>query len=120
MWRAESALNANESATLAFAQQLGTARQAAPAMRRGSYVQMVNNLEDTLVFGRSSSRPARPPIVGLTRLTTAAPVTFDASPLGFAAGTMLKDGMGGPNVTVGAAGMTSITIPASGAVVLSP
>ena len=52
MWRPASALNANESATLAFAQQLGTARQAAPAMRRGSYVQMVNNLEDTLVAGR--------------------------------------------------------------------
>ena len=47
-------------------------------------------------------------------------MTFDASPLGFASGTTLKDGMGGPSVTVGAAGQTQITIPASGAVILSP
>jgi glycosidase len=119
MWRPASALTADEAATLAFTQKLGLARQAAAPMRRGSYVQMVNNLEDTLVFGRLVAS-GQASIVGLTRLTTSSPLMFDASPLGFSQGTTLHDAMGGPDVVVGAAGQTMVTIPASGAVILSP
>jgi hypothetical protein len=39
--------------------------------------------------------------------------------MGFAAGTKLKDAMGGPDVTV-VSGMTTVNVPASGAVVLAP
>jgi glycosidase len=119
MWRSESALNADEAATLAFARQLGLARQASIPMRRGSYVQLYNTSDDTLVFGRLVS-PGQAAIVGVTRLTTPASVTFDTTPLGFAAQTTLQDGMGGPPVTLVNPAQTTITIPASGAVVLSP
>jgi len=119
MWRPEAALTANEAPTLAFARLLGKARQGSVPMRRGSYVQIYNTSDDTLVFGRLVA-PGQASLVGITRLGTPASVTFDASPLGFAAGTTLHDAMGGPDVTVGAAGQTSLTVPASGAVVLSP
>ena len=47
--------------------------------------------------------------------------TVDATtPLGLMAGTTLHDAMGGPDVTVGAAGQTTLTVPASGSVVLAP
>src|SRR5262249_49520314 len=46
MWRPEASLTADETATLAVVRKLGLARQATPAMRRGSYVQMVNNDDD--------------------------------------------------------------------------
>ena len=80
---------------------------------------MYNTLEDTLVYGRLIA-PGQGALVGLTRLTTAAPVTVDASALGFTAGTVLHDALGGPSVTVGAGGQTRVTIPASGAVILAP
>jgi glycosidase len=119
MWRNEASLTADESATLAFVRKLGLARKTAPAMRRGSYVQLYNTDDNTLVFGRLISA-GQAAIVGLTRLTTAATVSFNAGPLGFAAGTVLHDGMGGPDVTIPSGGMVTLTIPASGAVVLSP
>jgi predicted porin len=82
-------------------------------------VQVYNQDENTLVFGRGVSGGAGA-LVGLTRQTTAQTITVDASKVGFAAGTKLNDAMGGPAVTVGAAGMTSVTIPAGGSVVLAP
>jgi hypothetical protein len=118
-WKNEAALSTDEAATLAFVRKLGVARQAAAPMRRGSYVQLYNTSEDTLVFGRLVS-PGQASIVGLTRLATPATVSFSASALGFAAGTKLHDAMGGPDVNVPGGGMITVTIPASGAVVLSP
>jgi glycosidase len=121
MWRPETALNANESATLAFIRKASLARQSVPAMRRGAYVSIYNTDENTLVFGRLVS-PGQAAVVGVTRSTT--PVTVSnvdlATPLGFAAGTVLHDAMGGPDVTVGSGATTSITVPASGSVVLHP
>jgi glycosidase len=119
MWKSETALSADESATLATVRKLGKARQAVKAMRRGNYTQVYNQDENTLVFGRGVSGGAGA-LVGLTRQTTAQTITVDASKVGFAAGTKLNDAMGGPAVTVGAAGMTSVTIPAGGSVVLAP
>jgi len=118
MWRPESALMANEGATLTFVRKLGAARRATPALRRGNYV-TVALTEDTLVFGRSIAA-ANGAVVGFTRLGTAQTVMADlVTTMGFSAGTKLKDAMGGPDVTV-AGGSTMITIPASGAVILAP
>jgi len=120
MWKGEAALDASEAATLAFTRKAALARQKVPAMRRGSYVQMFNTSEDTLVFGRSAGSGVAA-AVGITRLTTPATVTVDlATPLGLTAGTTLHDAMGGPDVTIAAGGQTTFTIPASGSVILAP
>jgi glycosidase len=119
MWRGPAALNANEAATLAFEQKLGTARRQIPALRHGDYVQLFNTSEDTLAFGRLVSA-GNAAIVGITRLGSPASVTFDVGALGLNAGTKLHDAMGGPDVTVAAGNKVSVTIPASGAVILAP
>jgi glycosidase len=119
MWRGEPQLTADESATLAFTRKLGTARRTIPALRRGSYVALSVS-EDNLVFGRLVA-PGNAAIVGLTRAPGAQTVTFDTSgPLGLGAQTVLHDALGGPNVTVDAAGKATITLPPGGAVVLAP
>lgn len=119
MWRPESALSSDETATLAFVRKVGTARQAIPALRRGKYVSVYTTSDDTMIYGRSIS-PGQGALVGMTRLGTAQTVMVDlGASMGFTAGTKLKDAMGGPDVTV-SAGQTSITIPASGAVILAP
>jgi glycosidase len=117
MWKSETSLSADESATLAFVRKLGAARKAQPALRRGSYVQVYNTSEDTLIYGRSISA-GQGALVGITRLGTPQTVSVDLSAMGFSNGTKLHDAMGGPDVTVG--GMTQITIPGSGAVILAP
>jgi glycosidase len=118
MWRAESALTADEGATLAFVRKLGSARKNTPALRRGGYVTL-SAADDTLLFGRSIAAGTGA-VVGVTRLATAQAVQVDlATTMGFAAGTKLKDAMGGPDVTV-VSGMTTVNVPASGAVVLAP
>lgn len=119
MWRDGSALTADETTTLAFVRKLGAARRAIAALRRGGYVSLVNTLEDTLVYGRSMT-PGNGAVVGITRLGTAQTVNVNLGlTMGFTAGMKLHDAMGGPDVTV-ASGMTAITIPASGAVILAP
>lgn len=119
MWRPEAQLTADENATLAFVRKAGSARKAIPALRRGKYVSVSAASDDTLIYGRSIS-PGNGAMVGITRLGTAQTVMVDAAgTMGYAAGTKLKDAMGGPDVTV-AAGQTSITIPANGAVILAP
>jgi neopullulanase len=119
VWRPEASLSADESATLAFVRKVGTAKQNIAALRRGKYVQVYGSSEDTLVYGRSIA-PGQSALVGITRLGTAQTVMIDASNVGFAQGTTLKDAVGGPNVVVGAGGQTSVTIPAGGAVILAP
>jgi glycosidase len=120
MWRPDSSLQSNESATLAFARRLGTARQGLDALRRGSYVSIYNTSEDTLMYGRSIA-PGNGAVVALTRATTPQTVTVDVgTPLGFASGTTLHDRLGSPDVVVGAGGQTTITVPASGAAIYAP
>ncbi|MFT3773850.1 MAG: alpha-amylase family glycosyl hydrolase [Minicystis sp.] len=119
MWRPEASLTADESATLAFVRKLGAARKTIPALRRGDYVSLYNTSEDTLVFGRSIAS-GNGAVVALTRLGTAQTVMVDlGATMGFSAGTKLHDALGGPDVNV-SGGQTSITIPASGAVILAP
>ena len=120
MWRPASALDADETATLSFVRKLGTARAALPELRRGDYVALDNTDDNTLVFARKVAQ-GDAAIVGLTRLTTNAQVTFDVlASLGFSAGTTLHDAMGGPDVTVAANGTVTLNIPASSTVVLHP
>ena len=119
MHKPEASLDANEAALLAFTRKLGTARKNVMPLRRGSYVSLYNTSEDTLAFGRLVS-PGQAAVVALTRLATPQTVTVNAAALGFAAQSTLHDAMGGPDVTVAAGGSLSITIPAHGAVILSP
>jgi len=119
MWRGESALSGNEAATVAFVRKLGKAREAIPALRRGSYVAL-SSTEDTLVFGRSTGGGASA-IVALTRAGSGQSVTVEvATKLGLQAGTTLHDALGGPMVTVSGAGDATLQIPAKGALVLAP
>lgn len=119
MWRPEANLNADELATLTFIRKVGTAKRNIAALRRGKYVQVYNSSEDTLIYGRSIS-PGQGALVGITRATSPQNVMIDASKLGFAQGTMLKDALGGSNVMVGPGGQTNVSIPAGGAVILAP
>lgn len=119
MWRAEASLNADEKATLALVRKLGAARQQIAALRRGAYVPLLAT-EDTLVFGRKLAA-GDAAIVALTRLGAPQMVTVDAGALlGFKAGDVLDDALGGPSATVTPLGKLSFTIPASGSVVLAP
>lgn len=119
MWRPEASLNTDETATLSFIRKVGTAKRNIAALRRGKYVQVYNSSEDTLVYGRSISG-GQSALVGVTRSGTSQMVTIDASKVGFAQGTTLKDAIGGPNVVVGAGGQTTVMIPAGSAVILAP
>jgi len=118
MWRPEGALTNEEKTTLAFVRKLGTARQAIPALRRGDYISL-GATEDTLVIGRKIPGGGAA-LVGLTRAGAPTMITVNVAALGFSAGAMLKDAMGGPSVMVGAGGNTTLTIPASSAIVLAP
>lgn len=118
MWRPENGLSTEEKATLSFVRKLGAARQAIPALRRGDYVSL-GATEDTLVIGRKLPG-ATGAIVALTRSGAPAPMTVDTGTLGFSSGTVLKDAMGGPSVTVPQGGMLTLTVPAKSAIVLSP
>jgi glycosidase len=118
MWRDEGSLDADELATLELTRELGAARQRLEALRRGSYVTLGATTEDTLSFGRRvTNGPVA--IVALTRSLSAEPVTVNVTSLGLASGTVLHDELGGPDVTV-AGESVSFTVPASGAVILSP
>jgi len=118
IWRPEASLTANEAAMLAWTRKLGAARRNVRALRRGDYTSLTAT-EDTLAFGRIVAK-GDAAIVGLTRASTPQAVSVDASSaLGFAAGTVLHDALGGPDVTV-SAGKASFTVPAGGAVILSP
>ena len=68
MWRAESDLSVDETATLTFIRNLGTARKNVPALRRGEYISLYVT-EDTLVFGRKMAS-GDAAVVGLSRNAT--------------------------------------------------
>jgi glycosidase len=120
MWRGGGGLlTTEEAATLALSRKLGSARKNITALRRGGY-KPLSTTEDTLVFARPVS-PGNAAIVALTR--SGSSVTMDvevASALGFAAGTVLKDALGGPSVTVGGNGHITVPLPAYGSAVLAP
>ncbi|MBI4701022.1 MAG: glycosyl hydrolase [Deltaproteobacteria bacterium] len=119
MWRPAKALSADEAATLAFVRKLGKARENVPALRRGGYVGLWAT-EDSLAFGRPNGK-GNAAIVALTRAASSVPLNVEvAKSLGLAAGTVLKDALGGPGATVSNGGYVTAEIPAKGAIVLAP
>lgn len=118
-FRPDAQLSADEAATLAFVRKMGQARRDVPALRRGTYVSLSVN-DDTLVFARKISQ-ANAAVVGLTRSFAPQQMTFEVNAaLGWPPGTVVQDELGGPNATVAGDGSLTLTIPASGAVVVHP
>jgi glycosidase len=119
-WRGDSGtLSADEQATLAWTQLVGTARRALPALRRGKYVSVYNTDENVIVFARQDGA-GDVALVAISRLASATQVTaaLPAS-LGLATGTVLHDHLGGPDVTV-MAGAITVTLGAQSAAILAP
>ena len=76
--------------------------------------------ENVLVFGRKSA-DGKAAIVAVTRSGTAQAMMAKAQEaLGLAAGTPLKDALGGPDSVVDAGGKVKLVVPAYGAVMLAP
>lgn len=119
MWRDDGDLSADELATLSFVRQLGAARRDHEPLRRGDYVSL-GATEDTLVFGRKIAA-GDAAVVALTRSFGAEGMTVEVQgSLGLLPGTTLTDALGGPSATVAGDGTLSVTVPASGALVLVP
>jgi glycosidase len=118
-WRGDGTLSTDETATLAWARAVGTARKAVPALRRGAYVAVYNTDENVLIFARQDAA-GDVALVAISRLTSPTTVTATLpSSLGLANGTMLHDHLGGPDVSVANGGVT-VTIPAMSAAILAP
>jgi glycosidase len=118
MWRGEDDLGSDESDTLAHIRALGQARRDVPALRRGGYLSL-GATEDTLVYARPVA-PGDAAIVALTRAGSEQEIEVDVVQLGLDPGTMLDDVLGGPGALVDARGDVTITVPASGSVILVP
>ena len=119
MWRGPDALAPDETTTLTLVRKIGTARRDVPALQRGAYVSLFAD-EDVLVFGRKLA-PGDAAIVAVNRTKVARMVDVEVSAsLGIAAQKKLQDRLGGPAATVGGLGKVAFSIPASGAVILTP
>lgn len=118
LWRGQGTLNADEQKNLAFTKLVGSARRELPALRRGDY-RSVYATEDQLVFARQIlGGPSA--LVALNRSTSPSATTATLpNSLGIANGTVLRDRLGGPSVTV-QNGRITLTIPAQGAAILAP
>ncbi|MEZ4223463.1 MAG: alpha-amylase family glycosyl hydrolase [Polyangiaceae bacterium] len=118
LWRGDGTLSAAEQTTLTLSQKLGSARKELVALRRGDYRSLFSN-ETVLVVGRRTT-DGKVAIVAVSRdgnATTSA-VTLPAS-LGLSDGQVLKDRLGGANVTV-TGGSVSITLQPYASAVLAP
>jgi len=116
MWRGDGALSNEEQTTLSLVRALGQARQELVALRRGAY-KSVASTEEVLLFARQAGTSVA--LVVLNKATGSRTVGAPVSALGLADGTVLKDRLGGPNVTV-TAGAVNLTLGARGAAVLAP
>lgn len=113
MWHGDGALSADESATLAFTQKLGSARRALAPLRRGTY-RMILATDDVLVFSRELGSDVV--IVAMSRTGGTVHVPLPVSlPL---TATTLHDWLGGPDVTV-QGGAIDVSIPARSAAYLA-
>jgi glycosidase len=111
-------LSANEEAVLAYTKELGTARRNVVALRRGAYVPIVAT-QDIDLFARQTS-DGEVALVTLSRGLAAETISATLPPtLGIADGTALHDQLGGPAVTV-SGGFVTVSVPARGAVILTP
>ena len=119
-WRgASGTLSGDEQATLAWTRQVGQARRALPALRRGKYVSVYNTDENVIVFARQDTT-GDVALVAISRLTSATQVTTALpAPLGLANGTVLHDHLGGPDVTV-TNGSITVSLGAQSAAILAP
>jgi glycosidase len=116
LWRGNGVLDANEAATLAYVQKLGTARKNLVALRRGEYRPIMSNA-NTLLFGRQDAG-GDVALVALSNtaqtFTAALPVTMPLSD-----GATLHDQFGGPDVVV-QGGTVTLTLASLGAAILAP
>jgi glycosidase len=118
MWRGAGALSADEQATLTQTRALGAARRELVALRRGAYKPLFAS-EDVLAFARQTAA-GDVAIVALTRAPAPQTVTFTIPPtMPLAAGTRLRDRLGGADVTVSSGALT-LTLGARGAAILAP
>ena len=116
-WRGGMTLAAEEQATLDRARALGAARRELPALRRGTYVSVYSS-EDSLLFARQAGNDVA--LVALSKNPAPATIAAPIPPgLGLSDGTVLKDRLGGANVTVTNKSVT-IMLPARGAAILAP
>jgi glycosidase len=117
-WRGDGALTADEQATLAFAQKLGTARRGLVAMRRGAYVPVYAD-ETVLLFARQTPS-GEVALEAISRLAAPATVTAALPPsLGLQDGATLHDRMGGADAQV-SGGTVTITLGPQGVAILAP
>jgi glycosidase len=116
LWRAPEALTGDERATLEHVRAAGSARRELLALRTGSYVSLAAS-EDTLVFARRAGDRAA--VVALSRAGAARTVTARLPAGMFADGTVLRDRLGGPSVTV-TAGAVNVSVGAWGSAILAP
>ncbi len=119
MWRPEAQLSADELETLEFVRTLGAARRDIPALQSGAYVAL-DATEDTIVYGRHLEG-GDSAIVAVNRAGAPQQVTVQVSgSLELEPESVLKDALGGPDVAVSITGNANFSIPAGGAVILSP
>ncbi|HEY8077395.1 MAG TPA: alpha-amylase family glycosyl hydrolase [Labilithrix sp.] len=120
MWRGDSAtLSSDEQSTLGMIEKAGTARKNLVALRRGDY-KPVFSTEPSLVYARVMPT-GETALVALT--SNAAGDTLNVTlptDVPLAPGTVLKDRMGGPDVTVGASRTLTITLGSRTAAILAP
>jgi glycosidase len=119
IWRGDGTLSSDEQATLAAVGKAGLARKSLVALRRGAYKPVFAS-EPTLVFARVTSSGD----TALVALTTNAGgdtvnVTLPAD-VPLPPGTVLKDRMGGANVTVGASRSLTLTLGNRQTAILAP
>jgi glycosidase len=112
-----SGYTASEQATLTHVQQLGAARKELHALQRGNRVTMW--IDDNLyVFARVAGSDVA--VVVINRQFSPTTVSVPVAPgVPLANGTVLKDRLGGPSVTVTNQAL-SLTIPAHSSAVLAP
>lgn len=120
-WRSDpAALLPSEAVLLARTEMLGTARRSIEALRRGGY-ETIFATDNFLAFARPMGDPKKTAIVAISRSGSASStdVTLPAS-LNIAAGSVLADWMGGPDLMVGAGGTANISLSAWGSAIYVP
>ncbi|MCB9740876.1 MAG: hypothetical protein H6747_16540 [Deltaproteobacteria bacterium] len=109
MMRFGSQLTANEATTLAYVQQLGKARAAHPALRKGSWAEPLWKEADFIAFARTLGDDRV--VVLVHRGGAEKSGTLDVSSVGWADGTALVDALSGVDVGSVTGGKLAFTVP---------
>ena len=115
-WRGAGTLNANEVATRALTEKLGSARMELPSLRRGGYRTLVAT-DDFLAFSRELPT-GEAAVVALARTPGSRRVVLPPSLAARFSGS-LRDRLSGTVVPVSSNAL-DLTLPAHGAMVLAP